>query len=123
MWRWRRKKPVPEGFPEGFTVQRIGISAAMAISEHPAFEIAKYFREHPEIAGALLGESYDKRIKDLDFCTQGSVGVGVIIPMSIVWSQGVGSPQISGDGIAATQVLFTRQSTRCGLSWKVPRCP
>jgi hypothetical protein len=49
MWSWRRSKPDPEGFPDGFKVQRIGINAAKAISELPAYEIAKYFREHPEI--------------------------------------------------------------------------
>jgi hypothetical protein len=67
MWPWRRKKPIPEGFPEGFKVQRIGISAAIAVSELPAGDIAKYFREHPEIAGALLGESYDKRFTPSSF--------------------------------------------------------
>ncbi len=61
MWFWRRKKTIPEGFPEGFKVQHIGISAAIAVSTLPAADIARYFREHPEIAGALLGESYDKR--------------------------------------------------------------
>lgn len=61
MWRWRRKKTIPEGFPEGFKVQHIGIRAANAVSELPAADIAKYFREHPETADALLGESYDKR--------------------------------------------------------------
>jgi hypothetical protein len=61
MWPWKRKKPIPEGFPEGFTIQRIGINVAIAVSELPAGDIAKYFCEHPEIAGALLGESYDKR--------------------------------------------------------------
>jgi hypothetical protein len=65
MWSWKRKKPNPEGFPERFKVQRIGITAAMAISELPASEIAKYFGEHPEIAGALVGESYDKRFRRL----------------------------------------------------------
>jgi len=67
MWPWRRKKPIPEGFPEGFKVQRIGISAAIAVSELPAGDIAKFFREHPEIAGALLGESYDKRFTPSSF--------------------------------------------------------
>ena len=33
----------------------------MAISELPASDIAKYLREHPETARALLSESYDKR--------------------------------------------------------------
>jgi len=60
-WQWRRKKTVPEGFPEGFKVQRIEINAALAVSKLPAADIAKHFREHPEIADALLGESYDKR--------------------------------------------------------------
>ena len=41
MWPWRRKKPIPEGFPEGFKVHRIGISAAIAVSELPAGDIAK----------------------------------------------------------------------------------
>ncbi len=37
----------------------------MAISELPASGIAKYLREHPETARALLGESYDpKNAKD-----------------------------------------------------------
>lgn len=56
-----RKEIVIEGFPENFKVQRIGVNAAKEISELPAAEIAKYFREHPEIAKALLNESYDKR--------------------------------------------------------------
>jgi hypothetical protein len=72
MWSWKRKKPNPEGFPEGFKVQRIGITAAMAISERPASEIAKYFREHPEIAGALLGESSDKRFTPSSFVEERS---------------------------------------------------
>lgn len=61
MWSWRRKKPIPEGFPEGFKLQHIGISAAIAVAELPAVDIANYFREHPDIPNALLGESYDKR--------------------------------------------------------------
>ena len=61
MWPWRRKKTVPAGFPKGFKIQRIGISAAIAVSELPATDIEKHFREHPEIADALLDESYDKR--------------------------------------------------------------
>jgi hypothetical protein len=67
MWPWKRNKPIPEGFPEGFKVQRIRISPAMAISGLPASEIANYFREHPEIAGALMGESYDKRFTPSTF--------------------------------------------------------
>ena len=70
MWRWRRKKTIREGFPETFKVQRIGISAAIAVSERPAADIAKYFREHPEIARALLQESYDKRYSPSTFITE-----------------------------------------------------
>jgi hypothetical protein len=66
MWNWKRKQN-PEGFPEGFKIQGIGIAAAMAISELPASDIAKYFREHAEIAGALVGESYDKRFTPSSF--------------------------------------------------------
>lgn len=54
-------KVFPEGFPEGFKVQRIEINAARAISGFPPSDIAKYFREHPETARALLLDSYDKR--------------------------------------------------------------
>ena len=43
------------------------ISAAIAVSELPAGDIAKFFREHPEIAGALLGESYDRRFTPSSF--------------------------------------------------------
>ena len=77
MWLWRRRKPNPEGFPKGFKVQRIGISAAMAISELPASEIAKYFHDHPEIAGALLGESYDKRFTPSSFIEEKGNGFRV----------------------------------------------
>ena len=59
-----------EGFPEGFSVQRIGVSAAKAIADHSAPEIAAYMREHPEIAEALLTESYDKRFTPSSFITE-----------------------------------------------------
>jgi len=51
-----------DGFPEGFRVQRIGVTVAMAISDLPSSEIARYLCEHPETAAALLSESYDKRV-------------------------------------------------------------
>jgi hypothetical protein len=73
----RRKKSHIEGFPEGFRVQRIGIAATKSISELPASEIAKYFREHPEIAGGLLGESYDKRFTPSSFMEQKGNGFRV----------------------------------------------
>ena len=65
MWNWKRKPPA--GFPKGFKAQHIGISAAVKISDLPPLEIAKYFREHPDIAEALLGESYDKRFTPSTF--------------------------------------------------------
>jgi predicted solute-binding protein len=61
MWNWWRKRTSLEGFPKGFKVLRIAITAAKNISDLPSSEIAKYFYEHPEIAKDLLGESYDKR--------------------------------------------------------------
>jgi hypothetical protein len=77
MCLWSRRKPNPEGFPNGFKLQRIGISAAMAISELPASEIAKYFHDHPEIAEALLGESCDKRFTPSSFIEERGNGFRV----------------------------------------------
>lgn len=64
---WTRKRKHPEGFPKGFKRQRIRVKAALDISHLPAPEIADYFRRHPEIAEALLGESYDKRFTPSTF--------------------------------------------------------
>ena len=58
---------MPPEFPEGFTVQRVGVTAATAISDLPVSKIVKYFREHPEIANALLGECYDERFTPSTF--------------------------------------------------------
>jgi hypothetical protein len=77
MWHWLRKKPIPEGFPKGFKIQRIGISAAIEVSELPPADIAKYFQEHPKIAGALLGESYDKRFTPSSFIQERGSGFRV----------------------------------------------
>jgi hypothetical protein len=77
MWPWGRKKAIPEGFPEGFKVQRIGISAAIAVSQLPAADIAKYFHEHPEVAGELLSESYDKRYTPSTFIEEKGYGFRV----------------------------------------------
>ena len=77
MWDWIRKKPISEGFPKGFRVQRIGNSAAIEISKLPAAEVARYFREHPEIAGALLGESYDKKFTPSSFIQERGDGFRV----------------------------------------------
>jgi len=70
---WRRK-PNRDGFPEGFRVQRIGVTSAVALSDLPGAEIAKYFREHPGTATALLGESYDKRYAPSTFISENGDG-------------------------------------------------
>ena len=69
MWSWRRKRS-RDGFPEGFRVQRIGVTAAKAISDLPPSEIARYFGEHPETARDLLSESYDKRYSPSSFIVE-----------------------------------------------------
>jgi hypothetical protein len=63
------RKPVMDGFPPEFKVQRIGIESARAVSHLPASEIATYFRGHPETAKALIIESYDKRYSPSTFIT------------------------------------------------------
>ena len=70
MWHWIRKKLFPERFSAGFKIQRIGVSAASEVSELPPADIAKYFQEHPDIAEALLGESYDKRFSPSTFISE-----------------------------------------------------
>jgi len=74
MWNWRLR-PQREGFPKRFKIQRIRIADAMAISSLPASEIAKYFRDHPETAEALLTESYDKRFTPSTFIVQEDAGL------------------------------------------------
>src|ERR1700687_1531444 len=74
MWNWRRK-PSRDGFPTRFRVQRIGVTAAKAISDLPASEIATYFREYPETARALLVESYDKRFSPSSFIAEEGSGL------------------------------------------------
>ena len=69
-----KPKLTAEGFPEGFRVQRIGVTKAVAISELPGQEIAKYFREHPSAAKDLLGESYDKRYTPSTFISENGDG-------------------------------------------------
>jgi hypothetical protein len=66
MWLWGRK-PARDGFPEGFKVQRIGVSAAVSIARLPPVEIVAYFGQHSETAEALLTESYDKRFTPSTF--------------------------------------------------------
>lgn len=71
---WRRK-PAMDGFPKGFRVQRVGVTAARTISDLPASEIVNYFREHPETAKALIGESYDKRFTPSTFIVEEGSGL------------------------------------------------
>ena len=70
----RRRKPSMDGFPQGFRVQRIGVTSAVALSDLPGVEIAKYFREHPGTAKDLLGESYDKRYAPSTFISENGDG-------------------------------------------------
>ena len=70
----RRRKLSMDGFPQRFRVQRIGVTSAVALSDLPGSEIAKYFCEHPGIAKALLGESYDKRYTPSTFISENGDG-------------------------------------------------
>jgi hypothetical protein len=49
----------------------------MAISDLPPSEIARYLREHPETANALLSESYDKRFTPSSFIAEEAGGFRV----------------------------------------------
>jgi hypothetical protein len=69
MWLWNRANR-REGFPAKFTVQKIGITPANAISHLSPPEIAAYFRENPLVAERLLAESYDKRYSPSTFIAE-----------------------------------------------------
>ncbi len=49
----------------------------MAISDLPSSEIARYLREHPETARALLSESQDKRFTPSSFISEEADGFRV----------------------------------------------
>ena len=66
-----------DGFPKGFRVQPILSSAAMKVADFPYAEVARYFRDHPQTAKALLDESYDKRYSPSIFLTEESDGFAV----------------------------------------------
>ena len=66
-----------DDFPEGFAVQRIGVTAARAIAYLPPAYIARYFRKHPAVAESLLHESYDKRFTPSTFIAEESGGFRV----------------------------------------------
>jgi hypothetical protein len=67
LWTWRRPK---EGFPRGFSVQTVNISAAGEILQLDPPEIAVFFRKHPKIAEDLFCESGDKRYSPSTFFTR-----------------------------------------------------
>ena len=69
MWLWNRK-PAMDGFPKDFRVQPIFSSAAIEVADRPHAEVAKYFRDNPRTAKALLEESYDKRYSPSTFLTE-----------------------------------------------------
>jgi hypothetical protein len=73
MWT-RKRKQIEDGFPDGFRVQSIGIESAVAISNLSGAEVARYLREHPATAAALLGESYDKRYTPSTFISENGDG-------------------------------------------------
>jgi hypothetical protein len=76
MWSWRRK-PVADGFPRGFKVQRIGIEPANFISDLLPSDVARYFRDNPLTAERLLAESYDKRFRPSTFIEEHGDGFRV----------------------------------------------
>lgn len=74
MWPWKQKRE-RDGFPHGFRIQRIGVEGAKAISGLAPSEIARYFREHPDTARALVHESYDKRYSPSSFILEEGNGL------------------------------------------------
>jgi hypothetical protein len=81
MWFWKRKTCGNE-FTEGFRVQRIGISDAVAVAGLPPDRIADYFRKNPDMAEKLISESYDKRYSPSTFIAEQGEGylVGWLSP-------------------------------------------
>jgi len=64
-------------FPTGFSIQGIASSEARSISNLAPADIAEYLGDHPEVAEALLHESYDKRFTPSSFITEVSEGFQV----------------------------------------------
>jgi hypothetical protein len=69
MWLWKRRS-FGDGFPKGFSVQRIGIAEASYLTDLPPDQIAAYFRRNPGPADRLLSESSDKRYSPSTFITE-----------------------------------------------------
>jgi hypothetical protein len=76
MWSWRRK-PIEDGFPQGFKIQRIGIETANSVSDLPPADIARYLRDNPLTAERLLAESCDKRFTPSTFIEERGDGFRV----------------------------------------------
>ena len=74
----RKRKLAKDGFPKEFKVQRVGVKAIKAISGLPPSEIVSYFRDYPETARALLGESYDKRYTPSTFISENGDGSFIV---------------------------------------------
>ena len=73
MWPWRPKRSGE--FPRGFRVQRIRCIDAKTLSDLPASEIARWFRENSYAARRLLAESSDKRFSPSSFMSEASNGL------------------------------------------------
>jgi len=76
MWSSKRKT-ADDGFPGGFSAQRIQSSAANAVADLAPADIVAYFRDHPETAEALLHESQDKRFTPSSFIQEANSGFEV----------------------------------------------
>jgi len=72
---WFRR--VPDGFPKGFKVQRIGIDAALKVADLRPEDMANHFRDHPDVAMRLLNESYNKRYSPSTYITEHGSGFSV----------------------------------------------
>jgi hypothetical protein len=66
---WFKRRPIRDGFPEDFRVQRIGVAAAKSLANLPPPDIARYFRGHPDVANDLVMECFDKRYTPSTFIT------------------------------------------------------
>jgi hypothetical protein len=75
MWGLRRKRRNGDEFPEGFRVQRIKAIDANTLSDLPASDIVRYFRENSYAARTLLAESADKRFTPSSFIVEESNGL------------------------------------------------
>jgi hypothetical protein len=73
---WRRARN-RVGFPKKFWTQRTFVSEASDLVLLPPEQIANFFRTNPEVARALLNESYDKRYTPSTFIEERGNGFRV----------------------------------------------